>query len=1072
MIFSLFKVNFLRFTRRGLSTLFILSALLLPGCTGALQPPIAEKGKLDLSRWDFDKNGTVRLNGEWEFYWHQLLIPTDFNRPASPEMTGFFLPPGAWDGQIVSGKTLGASGYATFRLIVKLPPNLHRLTLDLWDASGAYQIWVNHQAMFEKAQVGTDRASTTPTQGQDEKTFYLSDDTVVIIVQKANFYGHSGAFGNLKAGSADQIRRERSVMNVMELFCLGSLVVMGIYHLFFFLFRKKERSTLYFSLVCLLWAMYTPFAGYGGFLLWDVIPTPSLWFRSVVGLVSWYLGVPVTLIFLYSLYPRQGNTTIIRLFMALGVVFTVAVLILPDTLMLRTVLPYEWISLCAGGYSLFIVARAVSNREIGAQIILSGMALLVAFAINDILMDNWMIKTIPLLPVGIVLLILSHSLVLAKRFSHAHSLAETYAGQLEEKNRDLSRMDRLKDHFLANTSHELRTPIHGIIGMAEALRLEAGQKFSDQVTGDLGLIVSSARRLSHLVDDILDFSRLSHADIELKKNAVDMHILADTVLRVSQTLVGKRPVRLVNDIPIETPPVWGDEERLQQILYNLVGNGVKFTQNGEVRISAHPEEKRVAFTVSDTGIGIAQENLKRIFNAFEQVDGSITRQFGGTGLGLAVTRHLVELHGGTLHAESTLGKGAAFSFSIAKVPSGASFPLSGLGNTGFCNRVKAPLPATPPTATPSAENAAALNGPCKKEWPQQLDSDPQTRILAIDDDLVNLRVVSRYLSGQGISVTTAASGKQGLDCLENDPLPDLVLLDIMMPQMSGYDVLQTLRQTHPFPELPVIILTAKNPVTDLVWGFETGANDYLIKPFVFDELMARIRFQMDIKRAWQTVRENADLKLSLADQRQKKVEARLQAQQTALEMLRFQLNPHFLFNSLTSIRGAVLQHPKIARNMVTALSEFCRLSLSYGMKSTVPLDQELDLVRHYLDIEQIRQGGQMQVSISFDDKTITHLVPAFLLQPLVENAIKYGRITSPDNFEIRLESRFQKNFLVITVANTGTWVVPESDHPEQGKGTGLGNIRKRLKKLYPGQFKFFHSEEGGWVVLELWLPRT
>ncbi len=1067
-VFSLFKIDILRFLRKGLSRFFLLSALLLSSCTDAPHPPVAVKGKLDLSRWNFDKNGSVQLNGEWEFYWQRLLIPTDFDQPTPPEMNGFFSPPSAWDGQIISGKTLGAHGYATFRLLVKIPPNLNRLTLDLWDASGAYQIWVNRQTMFEDVQVGTDRASTIPLWGQKEKTFHLSFDTVIITLQKANFYGYSGAFGNLKAGNADQIQRERSIMSAMELFCLSSLVVMGIYHFFFFLFRKKDRSSLYFSLVCLLWALYTPFAGYGGFIIWDIFPKPPLWLGSASGLAPWYLGVPVTLIFLYSLYPRQGNIAIVRLFMIFGIMFTVAVLILPDTLVDRTPLLYEWVSLCVGGYCLFMVTRAIKNRENGAQIILSGIALLMAFVVNDILMEHWIIKSIPLLPAGIVLLILSHALVLAKRFSLAHSLAESSAGELEKKNKELARMDKIKDEFLANTSHELRTPIHGIIGMTEALRSEAGQKFSDQVSGDLELIVSSARRLSALIDDILDFSRLSHADIKLKKDAVDMRILAKNVLRVSQTLVGKRPVCLINDISIETPFVWGDEARLQQILYNLVGNSIKFTQKGEVRLSACLEKKWVEFTVRDTGIGISQQNLNRIFNAFEQVDGSITRQFGGTGLGLAITRHLVELHDGTLHVESTPGKGTSFSFTIPKAPSDVPLSLSGVDNTAFGNQEKTSLPVLPPFGN----HTAIVNEPCQKRMHQQRHGDAEIRILAIDDDPVNLRAVSRYLVSQGISVFIADSGKQGLEIIENNPMPDLVLLDIMMPQMSGYDVLRILRQNHPFQELPVIILTARNPVTDLVSGFETGANDYLVKPFVFEELMSRIRFQMDIRRAWQTERENSDLKIFLADQRQKKVEARLQAQQTALEMLRFQLNPHFLFNALTSIRGAVLRYPKIARDMVTALSEFCRLSLSYGMESTVSLDQEVTLVRHYLDIEQIRQGDQMQVSMAFDDKTVSQLVPAFLLQPLVENAVKYGRMTSPDNLEIRLRSSFQKNFLIITVANTGAWVEPESNNSEQGSGTGLDNIRKRLDAIYAGQFEFFHSEEGGWVVLELWLPRS
>jgi LytS/YehU family sensor histidine kinase len=297
-----------------------------------------------------------------------------------------------------------------------------------------------------------------------------------------------------------------------------------------------------------------------------------------------------------------------------------------------------------------------------------------------------------------------------------------------------------------------------------------------------------------------------------------------------------------------------------------------------------------------------------------------------------------------------------------------------------------------------------------------------------------------------------------------------VLLDIKMPRMSGHDVLKVLRKKHGYSELPVIVLTAKNPLTDLVLGFQSGANDYLLKPFLFEELMARIRFQLEIKRAYRTLRENANLKLSLADQRRKKIEARLQARQTALEMLRFQLNPHFLFNALASIRGALVRRPETARGMVTALSEFCRLSLAYGMESRVPLERETALVKHYLEIEKTRQGDRMQVEEAFDGSTLNHLVPAFLLQPLVENAVKYGRITSPVPLKLRLASRFRENRLVVTVANTGAWVTPGSENPEQGAGVGLENIGKRLEKMYPGQFGFSQVEREGWVVVEVCLP--
>ncbi len=1044
----------------------VFCLLLFPGCVDKTSPPSAANGIIDLSQWDFEKNGIVRLNGQWEFYWKRLLTPEDFNLPDQPAMTGFFTSPGPWDGYEVSGKPLGPHGYATFRLKVKLPTDLKEITLDLWNHSGAYRIWLDDRPMLKNPQVGINRASTRPTRRTDEKTFSLSSDTVVITVQKANFYGNSGAFGNLLAGPAGQIRRGRSMMSIMELFCLGSLLVMSIYHFSIFLFRQKDRSALYFSLVCLLWAAYTPYAGYHGFTLWDVIPLPPLRFAYAAGLVPVYLGVPITIMFLHSLYPRQGSKKLVYFFMLLGILFSTAAIFLPDTLSGRTLLPYEFISLFAGLFALVIVVRAVLKKEPGAQIIMWGIILQIAFAINDMLIDRSIIATIPLLPVGTVILLLSHSLVLAKRFSMAHILAENYAEELEEKNITLARMDMLKNEFLANTSHELRTPIHGIIGMAEVIRSESAQELSQHVREDLDIIISSARSLSLLINDILDFSRLSHSEILLQKTVVDMRILTDTVIKSARTLVKERPVSLINDIDKNIPPVSGDENRLRQILYNLVGNAVKFTEKGEVRISARLEENMVKCTVSDTGIGISRDSLDRIFEPFEQADGSITRQFGGTGLGLAITRRLVELHGGIIRVESEPCRGASFSFTM---PIAASRKAEHFKEENTV--LKTPLLTGPALETVPEKNTDPGEMPSLKD-PHQNSDDVIDRatILAIDDDPVNLRAISRHLTGNGFTVITADSARDGLRIIEEGPLPDLLLLDIMMPRMSGHDVLQTLRKSHTLHELPVIVLTAKNPVTDLVLEFKSGANDYLIKPFLLDELMARIIFQLEIKKAYRTLEENADLKLSLADQRRKKIEARLQARQTALDMLRFQLNPHFLFNALVSIRGSILQHPETARSMITSLSEFCRLSLAYGMEPLVILDQEISLVKRYFEIEKARQGDRMQVEMEFDADTLKYQVPAFLLQPLAENAVKYGRITSPEPLKIRLASCFREGRLVITVANTGTWVIPGTKNPEQGAGIGLDNIRKRLEQMYPEQFIFSRTEDNGWVVMKIELP--
>ena len=239
--------------------------------------------------------------------------------------------------------------------------------------------------------------------------------------------------------------------------------------------------------------------------------------------------------------------------------------------------------------------------------------------------------------------------------------------KLEHQNAQLQRLDQLKDEFLANTSHELRTPLNGIIGLTESLIDGATGQLPKPTISNLENIAFSGRRLSNLINDILDFSQLRHKNIELQIKPVGIGLL-DIVVTLCQPLMGTKNLQLINSVTPDLPLVDADENRVQQVLYNLIGNAIKFTESGTVEISANaislesPQladkessvtsqlqslilRSKLQITVSDTGIGIAEDKLERIFKSFEQADGSTAREYGGTGLGLAVTKKLVGLHG-------------------------------------------------------------------------------------------------------------------------------------------------------------------------------------------------------------------------------------------------------------------------------------------------------------------------------------------------------------------------------------------------------------------------------------------
>ncbi len=410
-------------------------------------------------------------------------------------------------------------------------------------------------------------------------------------------------------------------------------------------------------------------------------------------------------------------------------------------------------------------------------------------------------------------------------------------------NRRLREVDRLKDEFLANTSHELRTPLFGITGLAESLLDGATGELPEATRENLSMIVASGRRLSGLVGDILDVSRMSKKSLELERQPVDLGALIDVVLSLTRPLVGSKDLELVNAVAPDLPAADADENRLQQILHNLIGNAVKFTEAGTVEVSAVDEDARLLVRVADTGIGIEEDQLDRIFEPFEQADGSAERAHGGTGLGLTVTQQLVKLHGGNLWVESRAGAGSTFSFTLPV----SAHPAESVGPPEDLVGGLPPPPVDPEDAAGPRETETG--GP---DAPDPGGEDPlpagRFRILIVDDEPVIRQVLVNHLSARGYRLELASSGAEALRLMEKSRCPhpiDLVLLDVMMPRMSGYEVCRELRRSHSRQELPVIFLTAKHRVSDLETGFASGANDYLTKPIGKRELLARVAAHLE-----------------------------------------------------------------------------------------------------------------------------------------------------------------------------------------------------------------------------------
>lgn len=415
---------------------------------------------------------------------------------------------------------------------------------------------------------------------------------------------------------------------------------------------------------------------------------------------------------------------------------------------------------------------------------------------------------------------------LARTFNDYSFLLRMQIKELVRANEELKRLDQLKDEFLANMSHELRSPLHGMMGLAESLISGAAGDMNQKAVHDLGLIVSSGKRLAGLVNDILDFARLKNSDISLKLKSVDLAAVVTKVIEITGPVWRRKKLAITTDMA-DGICVRADEDRLEQILLNLIGNAIKFTREGSIAIRARILDSGDAeVEIIDTGIGIGDDIRDRIFDSFVQEDTSESREYSGAGLGLAITRRLVELHGGNIAFESRKGEGSRFFFRLPGCAQGT---------------VMAPM---------HQEYSLSLEKTPEHMQQTQLGSGGWAgRILIVDDENVNLQILMNVLQLKGYLVVAAENGAEALEILERESGFDLVLLDVMMPRMSGYQVCRRVRERYSLLELPIIMLTAKGSMDDVVAGIESGANDYLAKPVNTSELIARVNNLVMMRRS-------------------------------------------------------------------------------------------------------------------------------------------------------------------------------------------------------------------------------
>ena len=384
---------------------------------------------------------------------------------------------------------------------------------------------------------------------------------------------------------------------------------------------------------------------------------------------------------------------------------------------------------------------------------------------------------------------------LAAELSRAKKVEEARAREIEES-------ARLKSEFLANFSHEIRTPLNAITGYCDLLTRDEGARLTPHGRRDLSVIKSNAKTLLALINDILDLSKIEAGRAEIVKEAVDLAELTEECMASVREILKGKEVTLQADITV--PQVWSDQLKLRQMLLNLLSNAAKFTDAGEIVVSASAQGTSLVLTVEDTGAGIPEDQLPFIFDKFRQVDGSSRRRVGGTGLGLAIVKEVAHLLGGAITATSTLGRGSKFTVV---------------------------LPAAIDTGAPvRAEVMEVLGAPVTA-------TGEKFTVLVIDDDPMVQHLLRGQLESEHFRMLSAVDGIEGLT-LAREARPAVIILDIHLPRLDGWAVLNELKSDPALSGIPVIMMSVEEERSR---GFSFGACEYLVKPVEPDRLVQVVR---------------------------------------------------------------------------------------------------------------------------------------------------------------------------------------------------------------------------------------
>ena len=765
-------------------------------------------GKQTNGQSSFSKNGQIHLSeselidspqsldGTWLVYWDTLLAPADFLLPQLLSADTVPLPR-LWNNLESNGKARSGLGVATYRLQIHFDHQLDTLLgLFLPDFFTAYKLWINGKLIATNGTVGTDEATSRPHWLPMVRAIEDKQAQWDVVLQIANFQHYRGGVAeSILIGPhqalADQLNRRFFFIYLI----LGLFLMTGFFLLAFWFVGQQERGLLYFSLFCLVHSYYL--VGSEHYPLHQLFP--DLPFQLTVRLeylsLYWSLGLYWQIANL--LFPTSSVRRLTRIVTRILVVFSIWTILGPVygfSFTLHGFLLMVFLSLLFGTW---VFVKNLIGGDYSKKYALIGFGFLfimAAYSMGDTL-NLWQANTFVEFAAYLGFL-LFQSIQYVSQFAKTHKANVASAAAA----------NHAKSEFLATMSHEIRTPMNGVIGMADLL---SKTSLDSEQSEYLKAIMSSGENLVAILNDILDLSKIEADKMSLEKSLFNLPKLIQELIGLLQEQAQNKGVELNAKLSEQVPQhIIGDATRIRQILLNLLSNAIKFTDKGQVDLMVKVDESskqqcRLVIEVRDTGIGMSQKQLVKLFEPFTQAETSTYRKYGGTGLGLSITYRLVHMMNGRISVHSKEGEGSIFKLFIP------------------CQ-----LPGQLQDQTTEGPLSIKSNATSKS-----LAAAYPLRILVAEDHPINRQLIQAILKRLGYSATYVENGQEVLDAFEEEEY-DLVFMDIQMPVMDGLVSTQHLRQDVSLDrQVPIIVAMTANALQgDREKCLASGMDDYISKP--------------------------------------------------------------------------------------------------------------------------------------------------------------------------------------------------------------------------------------------------